>query len=205
MPFTQYFMIGIFMVTALSLYIYFISVYRIKSFADVSSAVHIMKQRNINHRCKAFNSTHFNCLPNVLLIGSSKCGTTSLVEYLSQHENVHFVSRRIHNTDKHKEVHRFDRNTFGYALQSIDRLDEWASTPIVSSIDATVIHYTPHYLYAPTVPYSVKQFYEHSEQLKFIVMLRDPVDRAVSSYWFQNSHLFHENGDQGKVFVMFRE
>jgi hypothetical protein len=44
----------------------------------------------------------------------------------------------------------------------------------------------------------LKTFYPRSEELKFLVVLRDPIERALSSYWFQNSHLFHEY-DQGSI------
>jgi len=127
--------------------------------------------------------------------------------------NVYFIKRRIHqkgswnlivvfinlillwSPDKHKEVHRFDRNTFGWTIRGIELADELASSPLFPLADLerfnpAVIHYTPHYLYAPTVPFEMRRFYPHPEQLKFIVMLRDPVERAISSYWFQNSHIF---------------
>ena len=48
-----------------------------------------------------------------------------------------------------------------------------------------VVHYTPHYLYAPTVPFDVASFYPHAPSLRFLAMLREPVSRAVSSYWFK--------------------
>jgi hypothetical protein len=109
-----------------------------------------------------------------------------------------YVSRRMHKIDKHKEVHRFDRNTYAWASRTIEQADEWASSPIVSDTNMAVIHYTPHYLYAPSVPFEMKKFYAKPEQLKFIVMLRDPIERALSSYWFQNSHLFQDQ-DRGSV------
>lgn len=121
-----------------------------------------------------------------------------MVDYLSQHPSIRFVSRRIHKKDHHREVHRFDRNSFGYAMKTIDLLDEWASSPLLDNVNTTLVHYTPHYLYAPTVPYDVKKFYPHSSELKFIVMLRDPVERALSSYWFQNSHLLND-ADKGSI------
>eukprot|EP01034_Spumella_vulgaris_P028606 gene28606-35491_t len=36
--------------------------------------------------------------------------------------------------------------------------------------------------------------------MRFVVMLRSPVDRALSSYWFRRSHLFSETGgDEGSI------
>jgi hypothetical protein len=108
-------------------------------------------------------------------------------------------------SDKHKEIHRFDRNVFGWTIREIELADELASAPLfsLSELQAhspAVIHYTPHYLYAPTVPFDMRRFYSHAQHLKFIVMLRDPVDRAWSSYWFQNSHIFR-GVNRGSVMV----
>jgi hypothetical protein len=119
---------------------------------------------------------------------------------MSLHQNISFVNRRIHKVDKHQEIHRFDRNTFGMAIQAVELGDEWASSPIISTPNITVIHYTPHYLYAPTVPFEVKRFYAHSDELKLVVMLREPVKRAWSSYWFHNSHLIQ--GEDKGVFII---
>lgn len=164
-----------------------------------------MRSPLYDHRCRLYNESHFKCLPNIFLIGASKCGTTSLVDYLNLHPRIDFVNRRIF-PDKHREVHRFDRNTYGWALKEIDLADEWTSSPLVTDTDMAIIHYTPHYLYAPTVPFEVKEFYPKSNLLKFIIILRDPIERALSSYWFQNSHLFY-NEDRGSIeeFIEFAE
>ena len=58
---------------------------------------------------------------------------------------------------------------------------------------------TPHYIYAPSVPYDVHKFYPHPGSLKFVVILRNPVDRALSSYWFKNSKRFNsDHKDKGR-------
>lgn len=186
----------IFLLLLLSCYIYIISFHRITTIHDVIEVVHTISKRTVSNRCRIYNSTYYRCLPNVLFIGASKSGTTSLVNYLSQSLDVHLVKRRIHPTDHHREVHRFDRQTFRWAIPTIDLLDEWSSSPYLTTISDILIHYTPHYLYAPTVPFEVKQFYPNANDMKFIVMLRDPVDRAWSSFWFSNSHLLKQT-DQG--------
>ena len=171
------------------LYIY--SFHRIRTPRDVLAMLATLRLPLLDDRCRTANATHCVCLPNVFFIGASKGGTTSITEYLSMHPRVHFVKRRIF-PDKHREVHRFDRNTYGLALRGIDLLDEWASSPATRSPNDAVIHYTPHYLYAPSVPFDLAAFYPQPDKLKFVVILRDPVERALSSYWFQNSHLFHD-------------
>jgi hypothetical protein len=71
-----------------------------------------------------------------------------------------------------------------------------ASSPKVPHVNSTIIHYTPQYLYAPSVPYDVREFYPNRDELKFLILLRDPVQRALSSYWFKNSGEFHST-DRG--------
>ena len=178
--------------------LYVISFHRIQTISDWMKIYNVMRLPNHDHRCKNYNSTHFICLPNVFLIGASKCGTTTLMDRLLQHPMIDHVRRRIHKADKHREVHRFDRNTYGWASRTIEQFDEWASSPIVSDVSAAVLHYTPQYLYAPSVPFEMKNFYPKPEELKFIVVLRDPVARSLSSYWFRNSHLFKDK-DQGSI------
>ena len=138
------------------------------------------------------------CLPNVFLIGASKAGTTSLVDYLANTTGVHFVQRGIHKFDKHNEIHRFDRSSYSGNWKSIELYHEWASSPVVPSVHEIVVHYTPHYLYAPTVPFEIATFYPSNKEMYFISLLRDPVERMVSSYWFKNSHLF-QGTDRGSA------
>eukprot|EP01038_Epipyxis_sp_PR26KG_P015685 gene15685-21220_t len=164
-------------------------------------------------RCKKINDTHVKCLPNVLFIGSSKAGTTSLVDFLSRIPQVKFMERasssykhyknsRVINASStgsnfHREIHRFDRSDYIYSFKYLQLLSEIKSSPFIpiKNKNLPLIHYTPHYFYAPTVPYDVKQFFPNPNELKFIIMLRNPVERALSSYWFKNSQLFHNGVD----------
>jgi hypothetical protein len=149
-------------------------------------------------RCKQYNDSHYQCLPNVFLIGASKAGTTSLVHYLTQDPHTHFVKRRLRPQDHHKEVHRFDRSNYQYTISAIEQLHEYASSPLLSSAEDALVHYTPHYLYAPSLPRDLYRWLSTSEsniaaiskEVKFVVLLREPVERAWSSYWFKQSHLF---------------
>eukprot|EP01031_Cornospumella_fuschlensis_P031664 gene31664-38267_t len=161
----------------------------------------------INPRCKVHNSTHYRCLPNVFIVGSSKAGTTSLVLYLSELSNVHFANRVVGSAiNLDEEIHRFDRASYPYSSKAVELAHEWASSPLVTDPSAVVIHYTPQYLYSPNVPFEIHNFVKlvlhkasvNNYDVKFVMLLRDPVDRAMSSYWFKNSHIFHGQ-DKGSV------
>lgn len=81
-------------------------------------------------------------------------------------------------------------------------MSEYASSPAIriDKQDSTVLlHYTPHYLYAPSVPFELRDMFNNvAAHLKFIVILRDPTKRAESSYWFKNSRLF-KSVDKGSA------
>jgi Sulfotransferase domain len=177
---------------------YIVSVHRIRTITDLMIISNTMNMPMHDHRCRSVNASSYVCLPNIFLIGASKCGTTSLMDYLTQHPMIAHVRRRIQKIDEHREVHRFDRKNYGWASRTIEQADEWASSPVVSDPRTAVIHYTPHYLYAPSVPYEMRLFYPKPDDLKFIVVLREPVERALSSYWFRNSHIFYGQ-DRGTI------
>ncbi len=178
----------------LLIYIWIISTHRLSNLREIFAALHVWTLPVVEGypRCKHLNSTHYLCLPNTFLIGASKCGTTTVIEFLSRQPGVALINRRITVQDHHREIHRFDRHTYPYALHFLELADEWASSPIVPDPNTIVIHYTPHYLYSPTVPFTMRSFYptDLAHKPKFLVMLREPSERAISAYWFASSHLF---------------
>lgn len=194
--------------SAVIFHIYIFNFHRVQTYQDfmtISMISRMPSWENDEKSCKRLNATHFICLPNVFFIGASKSGTTSMTDYLIQHPRIKFIRRRISPKDKHREVHRFDRNSYNWALKWIELGDEWASSPPITDKSTVIIHYTPHYLYAPSVPFELRQFHPKPDKLKFIIMLRNPIDRAWSSYWFQHSHLFNAAGNDTGSFEEFEK
>lgn len=182
---------------------YFCSTHRIFSIGDLGAVTFQLTLQPPSSRCLAVNSSRSRCLPNIFLLGASKAGTTSLSVQLFNIPHVHFVRRHIHAVDHHLESHRFDRPSYPRAWKRVELAHELAASPIQDSRVAPqslVVHYTPHYLYAPSVPRDVAFFYPPRMQpdMRFVVLLRDPIDRALSSYWFKNSHIFKDK-DGGSV------
>lgn len=113
-------------------------------------------------------------LPDFLILGAQKAGTTSLFEYLVQHRQIAPSFR--------KEVHYFDRN--------YPKGPSWyrAFFPRRRQIEArTRIHgrylcgeATPYYLFHPEVPRRVRRLLPEA---KFLILLRNPIDRAYSHYY----------------------
>ena len=112
-------------------------------------------------------------LPDFLILGAQKAGTTALYQSLCRHPGVSAAFT--------KEVHYFD-------LQP-DRSDRWYRGHFPrrpqragSSKRFLTGEATPYYLFHPSVPERVA---EKVPDAKLIVLLRDPVRRAIS-------HFYHE-------------
>lgn len=113
-------------------------------------------------------------LPDFVIIGAQRCGTTSLYSYLAQHPFVASVYR--------KEVHFFDLNyhkgLFWYRAHFPTVLTAYLfqrkhGRPLVSG------EATPYYLFHP---HAARRLRQHLPDAKLIVLLRNPVDRAFSHY-----------------------
>ncbi len=106
-------------------------------------------------------------LPDFLIIGAQRGGTTSLYEYLIQHPQV--------SPALVKEVHYFDL-FYHCGLR-------WykAHFPIGGRRMLTG-EASPYYLFHPLVPQRVKALLP---QVKLVVLLRNPVDRAYSHYYHE--------------------
>ena len=107
-------------------------------------------------------------LPKFIIIGAARCGTSSLFLNLLQHPRV----RGPNIGGNHKEVHFFDSH-YGRGL-------EWYKNRFPAAEDTIYIEATPNYLYHSKVPARAK---ECLPDTRFIILLRNPVDRAWSHYW----------------------
>jgi hypothetical protein len=105
-------------------------------------------------------------LPDVVILGAQRGGTTSLFDWLAGHPAVAASST--------KEVHYFDRY--------YDNGDLWyrAHFPLKLS-RRLALEATPYLLFSPVAPGRVAA--DLPSSTRFIVLLRDPVQRAISHYW----------------------
>jgi len=108
-------------------------------------------------------------LPQFLIVGAQRSGTTYLHHLLSQHPGVHMPPE--------KELHYFD--LVPVRDRAVD-LDEYAEAFRGARPGQVVGEATPSYLYFPWVP---ELLAAHLPEARLIVVLRDPVDRAYSHYW----------------------
>lgn len=123
--------------------------------------------------------SHTRVLPDFLIIGAQKCGTTSLYKYLCNHPNV-IAAQGF--TGSSKEVRYFSR----YYSKGTDWYRRHFPTyvykyfkKIIHNIEIQTGESTPSYIHFPQV---AKRVYETIPEAKFILLLRNPVNRALSHY-----------------------
>ena len=114
-------------------------------------------------------------LPDFVIIGGKKCGTSSLYNYLVEHPQVAAAFR--------KEVHFFDndaghRNTLRYRAYFPTSAQKYRARRKKGS-NLVTGEATPYYLFYPPAPRRLKETVPHA---RLIALLRNPVDRAYSHY-----------------------
>lgn len=109
-------------------------------------------------------------LPNFIIAGAARSGTTSLYHYCAEHPDV-FMSRV-------KETNYFSSNPYGFTARSYARLFEGSESA------SAVGEASPSYLYDDQAPTVLR---EVLPTCKFIVILREPVDRLVSDFFYSRS------------------
>ena len=111
--------------------------------------------------------------PDFLCIGAAKAGTTTLHDILIQHSDIYLP--------KFKEAHFFDNNdNFSKGLAHYEK-------EVFKGVknEAVIGEITPSYIYFEEVPKRIAE--SIGTDVKLIIMLRHPVDRAWSHY--QMHHL----------------
>jgi len=117
--------------------------------------------------------------PDFIIIGVQKGGTTSLYHYLVQHPQIApALDKEVHFFDL-----EFDRGWDWYESRFPGRKNpEREGDPAWTSSANQVItgEASPYYIFHPLVPQRIAQALP---TIKIIVLLRDPVDRAISHYY----------------------
>jgi len=108
----------------------------------------------------------FRTLPDVVILGAQRGGTTSLFDWLALHPKV--------APSTTKEVHYFDR----YYANGEGWYRSHFPLKVVRRIS---VEATPYLLFSPLAPGRAASDLPGST--RFVVLLRDPVQRAISHYW----------------------
>lgn len=122
-------------------------------------------------------------LPDFIIIGTQKSGTTSLYAYLSQHPQL----LRSYK----KEVHFFDGG-LDSGFDNYEKGQAWYRAHFPFRINGSafkVFEASPLYIFNPLVP---KRIFDLIPEVKIIAILRNPTERAISHY-FHEKQRGHES------------
>lgn len=108
-------------------------------------------------------------LPNFLVCGAQKAATTSLYAYLRQHPQIYLPET--------KELNYFNLNWDKSLAWYEDLFASWSGQPAVGEV-------SPLYIWEEQVPERIAQTLDSP---RLIFLLRNPIDRAYSNYWFNVS------------------
>ena len=109
-----------------------------------------------------------------MIVGAQKSGTSSLLRYLAQHPDIH--------------THAQPEMTFFLQQREYARGYAWAFAKyFAGEQDRTEVK--DKYLIAKNVmvmhsPEVLQRIYEHNPEVHLVVLLREPVARAYSAYWW---------------------
>jgi hypothetical protein len=130
-------------------------------------------------------TARFRLLPDYLIIGAQRAGTTSLFKYLVQHPAVGrpFLGKGAHffdiNYSADLDAYRayFPTTAYKWYVKASRRMD------------AVTGEGSPYYLAHPHAPYRIA---ETLPEVKLIALLRDPVERAYSHYQHEVARGFED-------------
>lgn len=115
-------------------------------------------------------------LVDFMVIGAQKCGTTALASFLAAHPEIGMAAP--------KETHLFDDPDYGPDWTRTDVDARYAECFDHSARTRLRGEATPVYLYFPE---TAAELARYNPDLKVIVLLRDPAERAVSHYYMQRA------------------
>jgi len=117
--------------------------------------------------------------PSFIIIGAQKSGTSSLHYYLDQHPDI--------KGSQPKEIHYFDKwINYGYSLRWYE--NHFKSFGIRKKL---FFESSPNYIYYETAAKKISELYPN---IKLILILRNPIDRAFSA-WNMYKQMFEAGMD----------
>lgn len=122
------------------------------------------------------NDSKQSLLPNLVVIGVAKAGTTSLYHWFSLHPQIcassrketHFLSDLVHRDNKNANIHDHGLSEYGRVFPN------WKDEPI--RMEATPSYYASETALKAISEFDTKPF--------VIISLRDPIDQLFSFYQF---------------------
>jgi len=139
--------------------------------------------------------THMSkCYPDLMLVGTSKSGSTSIAAYMLAHPQVIMQSstgglydiplaeQALHNKDPLWESDIFDRHFDSDAKVMYANSATTPAVPTDRVGESLLLQYRPSYFYNPDVPFRIARLLPNARSIKFVSVIREPAARAMSGY-----------------------
>ncbi|MEJ2526794.1 MAG: sulfotransferase [Sulfurovaceae bacterium] len=115
-------------------------------------------------------------LPNFMIVGAPKAGTTSLYHYLSRHPEIFMSNPKELNFFSNQEIKEQELYYDNFVINSLERYkDIFAGSIGKKAIGEASVSY----LFYPKTPQKIKEVIPDA---KIIILLREPISRAYSHY-----------------------
>jgi hypothetical protein len=120
-------------------------------------------------------------MPNFLVIGAGKAGTTSLYHYLKQHPQIYISPVKEPNffAFEGKKLNFRGPDAKNEIKRIITNIEDYRALFRGVSNEKAIGEISPRYLSHPEAPERIRRYVPDA---KLIAVLRDPVERAYSSY-----------------------
>ena len=120
-------------------------------------------------------------MPNFLIVGAAKAGTTSLYAYLKQHPQVYMSPVKETNffAFEGEKLNFSGGIKKGYLADFKTNIEDYRAQFQGVSNEIAIGEASPSYLY---VPKAVERIEYYIPNVKIIVILRNPIDRAYSHF-----------------------
>lgn len=115
-------------------------------------------------------------LPNFIIVGAPKAGTTSLYHYLSEHPQVFMSNPKEVNFFSREEI---EEQGLYYNDFKVKNLDEYKKLFTDAENAKAIGEGSVSYLFYPNTPRKIKDILPDA---KIIMLLREPVERGYSHY-----------------------
>ena len=117
-------------------------------------------------------------LPNFIIIGSQKSGTTSVYNILKNHPSFYFPDQKEINFFFHDSLYEKGVKHYSNLFTGSDK-----NKVIIGEA-------SPGYICHPDSPQRIKK---HIPNAKMLLILRNPIERAYSQYWDNRRKLSETN------------
>ena len=118
-------------------------------------------------------------LPNFLIIGAAKSGTTALYRYLKQHPDIFMSSRKEPHFFSYTNDTKLTNGPGDYIRTAVTDFAQYQMLFQKAKNEKAIGEASPTYIY---VPGTAQKIQTTLPSVKIIAILRNPADRAFSAY-----------------------